>query len=97
MAESLITINITEQRLRLEQGAETLMDVAIATASNGPGELNGSECTPRGRHTIRSKLGAGCATNTVFIGRRTSGHWSSEQLRAEHPQTDWTPPRPPRP
>ena len=89
MTESLITINIAEQRLRLEQGTETLMDVAIATASNGPGELNGSECTPRGRHTIRAKIGAGCAANTVFIGRRPSGECFSETLRAEYPQRDW--------
>ena len=89
MAESLITINIAEQRLRLEQGTETLMDVVISTAVNGPGELNGSECTPRGRHTIRAKIGAGCAANTVFIGRRPSGECFSETLRAEHPQRDW--------
>ena len=89
MSESLITVNISEQRLRLERGGETLMDVAIATAKNGPGEQNGSECTPRGRHTIRAKIGAGCAANTVFIGRRPTSEIFSEALRAEHPQRDW--------
>ena len=89
MSESLITVSIAEQRLRLERGDDTLMDVAIATAKNGPGELNGSECTPRGRHTIRAKIGAGCAANTVFIGRRPTGEIFSEALRAEHPQRDW--------
>lgn len=89
MSESRITVSIAEQRLRLEQGGETLMDVAIATARNGPGELNGSECTPRGRHTIRAKIGAGCAVNTVFVGRRPTGEIFSESLRATQPQRDW--------
>ena len=89
MSDSLITVNIAEQRLRLEQGGEVLMDVAVSTAKNGPGELNGSECTPRGRHTIRAKIGAGCVANTVFIGRRPSGEIFSEALRAAHPQRDW--------
>lgn len=89
MSDALITVNIAEQRLRLESDGQILMDVAIATARNGPGEQNGSECTPRGRHTIRAMIGAGCAANTVFIGRRPSGEIFSEALRAAHPQRDW--------
>ncbi len=89
MNEALITVSIAEQRLRLERGTETLMDVAVSTARNGPGELNGSECTPRGRHYIRARIGAGCAANTVFIGRRPSGECFSEALRREYPQRDW--------
>ncbi len=89
MVELLITISIAEQRLRLHRGAEILLDVAISTARNGPGELNGSECTPRGRHYIRARIGAGYAANTVFIGRRPSGECFSETLRSEYPQRDW--------
>ncbi len=86
---SLITVNIAEQRLRLEQGGERLMDVAVSTAKNGPGEQNGSECTPRGLHYIRAKIGEGCEANTVFIGRRPTGETFSEALRADHPKRDW--------
>ena len=89
MSELLITVNIAEQRLQLQQDGEVLMDVRVSTAKNGPGEQNGSECTPRGRHYIRAKIGAGCDINTVFVGRRPTGERFSEGLRAKQPQRDW--------
>jgi len=89
MNDALITVNIAEQRLRLEQGGETLMEVAVSTARNGPGEQNGSECTPRGRHYIRAKIGGGCPADTVFVARRPTGEIFSEALREEQPQRDW--------
>ncbi len=88
-SKPVITVNIAEQRLRLERAGEVLMDVAVSTAKNGPGELNGSECTPRGQHRIRAKIGEGCEPNAVFVGRRPSGEIFSESLRAEYPQRDW--------
>lgn len=89
MSDRLITVSITEQRLRLQQGDALLLEVAVSTAKNGPGELSGSECTPRGRHRIRAKIGGGCAANTVFVGRRPTGEIFSEALRAAHPKRDW--------
>jgi lipoprotein-anchoring transpeptidase ErfK/SrfK len=89
MSDALITVDIAAQRLRLVQGGEVLMDVAISTAKNGPGEVSGSECTPRGQHRIRARIGGGCAANTVFIGRRPTGELFSEALRAAHPRRDW--------
>ncbi len=88
-SDALITVNIAEQRLRLEQNGEVVMDVAVSTAKNGPGEQNGSECTPRGLHRIRARIGGGCEVNTVFVGRRPTGELFSEALREEHPQRDW--------
>lgn len=89
MSETLITVDITAQRLRLQQDGEVVMDVAVSTAKNGAGEVNGSECTPRGLHRIRGKIGGNCATNTVFVGRRPTGEIFSEALRTEHPKRDW--------
>jgi L,D-transpeptidase YbiS len=89
MSEPLITVNIATQRLQLYQGGEVVLDVAVSTAKNGPGEVNGSECTPRGLHRIRAKIGGGCAANTVFVGRRPTGEIFTEALRAEQPQRDW--------
>jgi lipoprotein-anchoring transpeptidase ErfK/SrfK len=89
MSDSLITVNIAEQRLRLERDGELLMDVAVSTAVNGAGERSGGECTPRGRHYIRARIGAGCDTNTVFVGRRPTGELYSEALGREQPQRDW--------
>jgi L,D-transpeptidase YbiS len=89
MSERLISVSIAEQRLRLAQGGEILLDVAVSTAKNGPGELSGSECTPRGMHRIRARIGGGCAPNTVFVGRRPTGEIFSEALRQGYPQRDW--------
>jgi L,D-transpeptidase YbiS len=89
MSETLITVDIATQRLRLEQGGEVLMDVAVATATNGAGELYGSECTPRGQHYIRARIGEGCKPNSVFIARRPTGEVFTEALRAQHPTRDW--------
>ena len=60
-----------------------------STAKNGAGEKNGSNCTPRGRHIIRARIGAGCAPNTVFVGRRPTGELWTPELQANHPRRDW--------
>ena len=62
---------------------------AISTARNGAGEQLGSNCTPRGRHIIRAKIGAGCPQNTVFVGRRPTGEIYSPELREKFPERDW--------
>lgn len=84
-----IRVSIGEQRLQLLEGERVLMDVAVATAANGPGERRHSECTPRGRHRVRAKIGNGCPVDSVFIGRRPTGEIYSPALRARHPQRDW--------
>jgi len=85
----LIRISIDEQRLQLRADGVIDMDVAIATAANGPGEVQHSECTPRGWHIIRAKIGAGCAANSVFVGRRPTGEIYTPSLRAAAPGRDW--------
>jgi len=85
----LIRISIDEQRLQLRADGVIGMDVAIATAANGPGEVQHSECTPRGWHIIRAKIGAGCAANSVFVGRRPTGEIYTPSLRAAAPGRDW--------
>ncbi len=87
--DALIKVSIDEQRLQLLQGDKVVMDVAIATAANGPGEVQHSECTPLGRHVIRAKIGAGCEPNTVFIGRRPTGEIYTPELKAASPDRDW--------
>jgi predicted GNAT family N-acyltransferase len=61
----------------------------VSTALNGAGELAGSNCTPRGRHIVRAKVGAGVTANTVFRGRRPTGEVWSPELAAEFPGRDW--------
>jgi len=85
----LVKISIDAQRLQLLQSGHVIMDVAVATAANGPGEVMHSECTPRGWHRIRAKIGAGAAENTVFTGRRQTGEIYTPALREQHPGRDW--------
>jgi lipoprotein-anchoring transpeptidase ErfK/SrfK len=85
----LIKISIDEQRLQLLESGNVTMDVAVATAANGPGEVMHSECTPRGWHRIRAKIGAGAPENAVFTGRRQTGEIYSPALREQHPGRDW--------
>ncbi len=87
--EKLILISIAEQRLQLREGDHVLMDVAVSTAANGCGEQHGSECTPRGWHRIRARIGADTPLGTVFVGRRPSGEIYTPALRAQHPRRDW--------
>lgn len=89
LTQRYIHISVAEQRLQLIDNNAVLFDVIIATAKNGVGEQSGSECTPRGWHKIRAKIGAGCAENSVFIGRRPTGEICSEHLQKEHPGRDW--------
>lgn len=85
----LIKVSIDEQRLQLLAAGKIEMDVAVATATNGPGEVMHSECTPRGWHRVRAKIGAGAPENTVFTGRRPTGEIYSPALRQDHPGRDW--------
>ena len=84
-----IEIDLTQQRLRLFEGERVVMDVAVSTAKNGPGEQKGSECTPRGAHIIRAKIGAGCPADTIFVGRRPAGEMYSPEFGARFPGRDW--------
>ena len=84
-----IAISIAEQRLQLIDNNCILLDVSIGTAKKGAGEAFGSECTPRGWHIIRAKIGDGCPENMVFTARRPTGEIYSETLQALHPERDW--------
>ncbi|MBI5922290.1 MAG: GNAT family N-acetyltransferase [Betaproteobacteria bacterium] len=84
-----IFISLPAQTLELFQSGILLKRYSVSTAKNGVGEKNGSYCTPRGRHIIRAKIGAGCPENAVFVRRRPTGEIWSEQLSAQFPGRDW--------
>ncbi|MFM9912933.1 MAG: L,D-transpeptidase family protein [Methylophilaceae bacterium] len=85
-----VVVSISKQTLILldDAGAE-LQTYPVSTALNGPGEKKNSNCTPRGKHIIRAKIGAGKPENTVFIGRRPTGEIYTPELGAQFPQRDW--------
>ncbi len=61
----------------------------VSTAANGAGEERGSHCTPRGRHHIRAKIGAGLPLNSVLVARRPTGEIYTPDLGAAQPERDW--------
>jgi len=85
----LIKVSTDEQRLQLLEDDKIVMDVAVSTARNGPGEAINSECTPRGWHRVRARIGEACPVNTVFVGRRPTGEFYTAEMRAENPGRDW--------
>lgn len=84
-----IDVNISKQSLCLFEGNDVIKQYTISTAKNGPGEQMDSECTPRGKHFIREKIGAGCEENTVFVGREATGELYHPELREQFPDRDW--------
>lgn len=85
-----ISIDLPLQRLVLMgENAEALKTYSVSTAKNGAGEKNGSLCTPRGRHIVRAKIGAGQPPNTVFVRRRPTGETWTPALDAQYPGRDW--------
>lgn len=80
-----IVIDVAAQELRLSNGQR----YAVSTAKNGLGEQNGSFCTPRGRHIVRAKIGAGQPLRSVFQRRRPTGEVWTPELHAKYPGRDW--------
>lgn len=85
-----IEISIPAQTLKLfDDDGALLRDYAVSTAAKGAGEQNGSNQTPRGRHLVRAKVGAGATANTVFVRRRPTGEIWTPELAAQYPGRDW--------
>jgi lipoprotein-anchoring transpeptidase ErfK/SrfK len=86
-------------KLRISLPAQTLevLDAAgrvartypVSTAANGAGEERNSFCTPRGRHIVRAKIGAGLPLNSVLVGRRPTGEIYTPELGRSEPERDW--------
>jgi lipoprotein-anchoring transpeptidase ErfK/SrfK len=85
-----IRIVLSTQTLELHDDQDgSVVRYLVSTSGRGAGERNGSYRTPRGRHVIRAKIGAGAPLNTVFVERRATGEIYSPELAARFPERDW--------
>lgn len=85
-----IEIDVLAQTLTLFDDADkALRSYTVSTAATGAGEQSGSNCTPRGRHIVRAKIGAGQPLRTVFRRRRPTGETWTPELDAANPGRDW--------
>jgi L,D-transpeptidase YbiS len=80
----MIVIDLDKQELVFKGKA-----YSVSTSKKGAGELNGSLCTPRGRHIVRAKIGAGLPLGSVFVRRRPTGEVWTPELHAQYPGRDW--------
>ncbi len=84
-----LVVDLSGQTLSvIEDGAEKRR-YRVSTSRHGAGERSGSCRTPRGRHVVRAKIGAGSPSGAVFRGRRPTGEVISDALVATHPGRDW--------
>ena len=85
-----IEVRISAQTLDLVDDAGTVIRrYRVSTSKHGAGEVNGSYCTPRGRHVIRARIGAGQPANAVLVKRRPTGELYTPELAAKFPGRDW--------
>ena len=85
-----IEISIPAQTLSLfDDSGQLLRQFPVSTALNGAGEQKGSYRTPRGRHIVRARIGAGQPLGAVFRGRRPTGEVWTPELHAQYPGRDW--------
>jgi len=84
-----IAIDIGAQRLDVLEGGKSIAQFPVSTSKFGAGELRGSFKTPRGRHIVRAKIGAGQPRAAVFVGRRPTGEICTPALVRAQPERDW--------
>jgi L,D-transpeptidase YbiS len=85
-----LRVSLPAQTLEvLDSTGAVLAAYPVSTAANGAGEERGSHCTPRGRHLIRAKIGAGLPLNSVFVARRPTGEIYTPDLGTAQPERDW--------
>jgi L,D-transpeptidase YbiS len=84
-----IEVNLAAQLLTLHRPGFPLKSYSVSTAALGAGEALGSQCTPRGEHYIRARIGEGLPAGAVLVGRRATGEIYSEELARRYPERDW--------
>ena len=85
----LISVMVAQQLMHCYENDILVDTYPVSTAKNGVGEQMGSECTPRGWHSIHSIIGLDNAVNSVFVGRVWTGECYDDALVEKFPNRDW--------
>lgn len=88
MLEHLI-ISLADQMLYGFKEKSLQLSMPVSTALKGAGEQANSNCTPRGKHQIRAKIGDNLPINAVLRGRRWTREIWTPELNAQYPDRDW--------
>jgi L,D-transpeptidase YbiS len=85
-----LRVSLPEQTLSvLDDAGQVVRIYPVSTAANGAGEERNSFCTPRGRHIVRAKIGAGLPLGSVFVARRPTGEIYAPEMGETQPERDW--------
>jgi len=85
-----LRVSLPRQTLEvLDDAGRVARAYPVSTAANGAGEESGSFCTPRGRHIVRAKIGAGLPLYSVLVARRPTGEIYTPELGRNEPGRDW--------
>jgi len=84
-----LSISLTRQTLQVTRQGRVEREFLVSTSRYGPGEQQGSLCTPRGRHVIRARIGGHLPVGAVLRGRRPTGVVYSPELQRQAPGRDW--------
>lgn len=89
MTVTHIVVDVATQTLTLFCGDDLVRVFNVSTAKNGTGQIEGSGCTPLGKHKITQKIGGEYPMNAVFVGRQFTGEIYDATLGQSHPDRDW--------
>ena len=84
-----LEVDIASQLMVLLEHGRPAGVYRVSTSRHGVGERQGSFKTPRGRHIVRAKIGAGAPLGAVFRARRPTGEIWSPELAAAQPGRDF--------
>ena len=76
-----ILVLISEQKLYLMKGKESVKEYPVSTGKNGAGFVDGSFQTPLGIHRICEKIGDGLPIGAVLKGRKFTGEIAEIEKR----------------
>jgi len=88
-SNKLVIVASAAQRVLCYKDDVLCHSYVCSTAKNGLGEQEGSECTPRGWHTVHRVIGLELEENSVLVGRQWTGELYTPALSATYPERDW--------